>query len=446
MQITTEDVSPLPLPPSGDPLGRLAVACEQWVRLGNSGPIARWLGEQLAPDGTPLRLAVEDWGRAFDRIEGAISGRPGLPPEVEARTLDFFSWLVHFTRPDASPIFGPIGRRKPEVARLGIGARLERAALRSAEVRAEGGEEDEDLDLRPRYATVATRWGATSAGDDDGPPPLPARRSEARPLAILRPDWNPRGDSIAVDARSTGVGDRIELSGVGRPWLRGTWGIDGPPGVVAGGSKGTAWSTGAEADAFEWSFRVGPARITRTAVLLRYRSVALLAQGQEGGSVPIGSRIELGDGTLATPIADSRGWTLSRGPARARLAPIGLPARLGATAHGTAEVEGGSVSLRSQPDPARPFPRRSWLPLLLCWGRGPTSWRTLTVTEKSTICGPEVAFAARAGWGLGRDSLLFYRSLARPALRVVLGHQTRARFLVARFTPEGDVIPLLSLA
>ena len=64
---------------------------------------------------------------------------------------------------------------------------------------------------------------------------------------------------------------------------------------------------------------------------------------------------------------------------------------------------------------------------------------------RSKTCPPSVAFGARLAWGPGEDGLLIYRSLAKPALRAVLGHQTRARFLVGRFTPDGDVVPLLSL-
>ena len=46
----------------------------------------------------------------------------------------------------------------------------------------------------------------------------------------------------------------------------------------------------------------------------------------------------------------------------------------------------------------------------------------------------------------GRDeTLVVYRSLARPGLRAFLGHQTRARFLVGLFTAEGEVEPLVKV-
>ncbi len=98
----------------------------------------------------------------------------------------------------------------------------------------------------------------------------------------------------------------------------------------------------------------------------------------------------------------------------------------------------------TQPTPAR----RAWVPLLFCWDRDRNRrgafWRTLTVTERSRICGPEVAVAFRVGWGLS-DSLVLYRSLARPATRAFLGCQTSARFLIGLFSRAGKLTPLVSI-
>jgi hypothetical protein len=92
--------------------------------------------------------------------------------------------------------------------------------------------------------------------------------------------------------------------------------------------------------------------------------------------------------------------------------------------------------------------RRGWFPLLASWdplrNRRAIHWRALTVAEKSRICPPETAFAARVTWGRG-ETLLIYRSLAPPALRSFLGHQTRARFLVGLFTQEGNVVPIIKV-
>jgi hypothetical protein len=68
----------------------------------------------------------------------------------------------------------------------------------------------------------------------------------------------------------------------------------------------------------------------------------------------------------------------------------------------------------------------------------------LTVTVRSRVCPTDVAFGARISWGRD-ETLLIYRSLARPDLRSVLGHQTAARFLVGVFTAAGEVEPLLKV-
>jgi hypothetical protein len=181
-------------------------------------------------------------------------------------------------------------------------------------------------------------------------------------------------------------------------------------------------------------------RITRTAVLLRYRKLALIAQQEEGPPPASGYRISMADGVTVVPTPSTRMLTLARGRASARLIPLALPTSPHPTERGSFVLEGNEPVLRQTS-----AGRRRWLPMVLAWGKAPTAWRTLTVTESSKVCAPDVAFAARLSWGVGVDGLLIYRSLARPALRAVLGHQTRARFLIGRFTPDGDVVPLLSL-
>ena len=95
-----------------------------------------------------------------------------------------------------------------------------------------------------------------------------------------------------------------------------------------------------------------------------------------------------------------------------------------------------------------PRGRRCWLPIVVSWDaqrhRKRLSWRVLTVSEQSRACPPDVAFAVRISWGRD-DTLVVYRSFGPPAPRAFLGHQTKARFLVGKFTYEGSVEPLLSV-
>ena len=293
---------------------------------------------------------------------------------------------------------------------------------------------------RRRLAATVPRDGAArGAADGSLPLLLPAIADNDRVLALLRPDWNAGGDWIAVDHRATSDASRLELAADGRPWLRGSLRSDlaGEPDALP---RPTAWATGPHADAQEWTFRAGPLKITRTAVLLRYRKLALLAQQEEGPAPASALRVSLADDVSASIGGELRLATLTRRRSAARLIPLSLPALPYPTDRGSFSIEGAEAVLR-QPTAGR----RRWLPMVVAWGKPPVGWRTLTVTEKSRICPPEVAFGARISWGVGQDGILIYRSLGRPALRAVLGHQTRARFLVAKFTTDGDVEPLLTL-
>jgi hypothetical protein len=266
---------------------------------------------------------------------------------------------------------------------------------------------------------------------------------------VLRANWARDGDFLAVDHRAAGAASRFELFGRGVRWLGPSW-TSGPAAVGAGVSRArpALWVSHGSADVFEWAFRAGPARVVRTAVLLRGRRLALVAEQWDGPGDPGALRLDLAEGVEAGPVAEggSRALALSarRGRASARVIPVGLPALAYPTERGSLSVEGGAVVLR-QPAPAGS--RRAWRALLVSWEprrNRPPRWRALTVSEKSRACPPDVAFGARVTWGRD-ETLLIYRSLARPAVRACLGHQTRARFLIGLFTPAGEVEPLVKV-
>ncbi len=396
--------------------GSLERACLAWETEGNFDPLSRWLSRQVTTDGCPKLLAIEDWGPSIHRLHASQGRRPGWPEAERTRVEGWFARLIHFSRPDGSTMFGPRGKDRDRTAWLKEGV-----AIASD----------------PSLASVVDRWFPSAAilKGQPSPPPLPARSETDQVLAMLRPDWTAEGDWVAIDQRGPASPCRVEVAGDGRPWISGDWSTAG----TAGTARPTSWTTGAYADAQEWSFRAGSTKIMRTVVLLRYRKVALIAQ-QEEGPPASAFRLPLAAGTTTAAVAEQRSLTLIRGRAKARLIPLGLPTLPYETDKGSLSIEGDEAVL-SGPGVGR----RRWLPMLLSWGKPPSQWRTCTVTEKSETCRPEVAFGARVAWGSGDDGLLIYRSLGPPALRVVLGYQTRARFLIGRFTPEGNVVPLLTL-
>jgi hypothetical protein len=178
-------------------------------------------------------------------------------------------------------------------------------------------------------------------------------------------------------------------------------------------------------------------------VLLRGRKLALVAEEWRGVDGAISTRLATYPGTVCRPISESRSIAMKVDgrPTSVRAIPIGLPASPYVTERGAFDFDKGGLTLSHKSESGR-----VWLPLLLSWdetrARRTPMWRVLTVSERSKVCAPGVAFAARVGWGSG-EGLVVYRSLARPALRTFLGHQTSARFLVGRFTESGDVVPLI---
>jgi hypothetical protein len=210
-------------------------------------------------------------------------------------------------------------------------------------------------------------------------------------------------------------------------------------------SNASLWKSDETADVFEWSLRSPSRRITRTAVLLHGRRLALVADQVAADVATASFAMRIPDSVAIAPNPKNRGAILTSRDRRAsaRVYPVGLPCLEGGDGEGQLHVEDQGIVLR-QMNPGG----RCWMPLLVSWDslreRRKVVWNRLTITEQSEICPPSVAVATRVSWGPD-ESLVVYRSLARPALRVFLGHSTRARFLIGLFNRDGTVEPLVAI-
>jgi hypothetical protein len=413
-----------PEPRPGSPgLAALASARSDWVERGRAEGLRRWLGRELDPDGVPRRLPVAEWSRCLAELAVARRRRvAGWPEFFDARVEGLFRQTLRFSRPDGTPVFGPAGRD----AAAG-------SLFRS------WAEELPD----PGLSTVVD-WWFPSGERRHAPPPLPAHSCPDRPLAMLRANWQARGDLMAIDHRDGGLACGFELRGQGRSWLGPWWGstLEGDP---DGRARPSLWASNSSADLLEWTFRVGSVRVVRAALLLRGRKLALLADQVEGGGPSPGMRIGLAEEITAEALPGSRalGLVTARGRTAAQVLPLGLPGNPYPTDRGSFVPAGPALELRQARDG-----RRAWLPLLVSWEparhRKGVRWKPLTVSERSKVTPPDVASAVLVAWG--RDEMLvIYRSLARPALRAFLGHQTGARFLVALFTRDGELEPIVKV-
>lgn len=402
----------------------LAREIDDWVERARPDRLIRGLDRALDPDGVPRDWPVPSWWVVLGALAAARCQRPeAWPDALDARIEGLFRAALRFSRPGGRALFDP---QEDPSARASL-LRSWASWLPDSTLQA-----------------VVDRWFPVGRGAPaPGIPPLPAFACDDRPLAILRPDWTAHGDLMAVDHRQAGVTSLFDLTGAGQPWLGPTW--DHPDPSDATRARPTHWLTGPYADLCEWTFGRPGQRVTRTALLLRGRRLALIAEQVEGKH-PAAFRLATSPGVRCRTVADSQAVILeaSRGPS-ARVLPLGLSALARPDQDAALRVEEGALTLR-QPISGR----RGWMPLLVSWdpvrNRRVTRWRHLTVSEQSRVCPPEVAVAYRVAWG-AEDTLVIYRSLGRSASRCFLGHQTSAktRFLVGIFTPEGEVKPLVKV-
>ncbi|MHB1557581.1 MAG: hypothetical protein ACYC61_08890 [Isosphaeraceae bacterium] len=425
----------------GDPTrDRLAAAVTRWLEGGNAGPLARWLARELDGDGEPRRPPVGDWPGLLEELARLRAGSGSWPAGCEDAIDGLVLAVLRFSRPDGSLAFSGEGEGAGTASRWPSGdwAKWYRGT---------------------GIGRVLAGWsGRPRARPGEQAPPLPAWSAADRVLAVLRADWRPDGDFLAVEHREPSGPCRFELYGGGRTWLGPDWGGIDPEGTTGAGASATRtrvrpsqWITGSTADLLEWTIREGDARITRSAVLLRGRRMALIsAQAERPAAAAAwpGSpalALTIAPDLTAGPVRESRALALT-GPGRrgaAQVLPIALPCRPYPTDRGSLRAEGGRLVLR-----VAPAGRRCWLPLLVSWDtarhRSPPTWRVLTVSERARAVGTDRAVAVRVSWGRD-ETYVVYRSLGPPARRAFLGHQTAARFLIARFDADGDVEPILTV-
>jgi hypothetical protein len=378
----------------------------------DDSPLREWLSRELDEAGAPIGLPLDEWAAALQAMAEARRGGLGWPEPLDARIVDFVRMLLRFSRPGGATATA-IGQSIPPRPRT-----FWKAIARAFPA----GDVGQVLD-----------WWFPGRVVDHVPPPVPAWSAPDRVLGVLRADWTNRGDLLAFDQRR-GSTTRLELFGSGVSWLGPEWASSIVGDEAEAPAQGAAWGTGANADAAEWSFRSRGRTITRLALMLRGRRLALLADLHDADDVA----------TMVLDLPAGLTYQGSETPGTVTLLPgkVGKSAQAVLMTPGETEFDEGSRRLR--------FSARSrWLPLLVSWDharrRKPPSWVELTVAEDGKRCPNDVAWAARASWGRG-ETFVFYRSLGPKTRRSFLGCSTAARLLVGRFTPEGDVEPIVTLA
>jgi hypothetical protein len=409
-------------------LGTFHDALQQWVCHKNEQPLTRWLAHEMDSRGSLARLAIPDWHLCLNALREARRSAGRLPAQWDDSLARLIIAALRFSRPDGSPA-GEFEASRPYDP--------PEKTLRDWLTATKGTETAKHLHA----------WQSSRRRDLNFSPEPPAWEVARGVLAVLRDEASGSGDYVAVDHRLSGPSCRFELFGSGRSWLGPSWAIEGETGVTTRAKPGPRISAGG-AEIAEWSYRLGTTGVTQTILVLAGRRIALLSALFEARASLTRSesvRMALPPSIVPAPIRGCRGFRLI-GPERsdsAQVLPIALPSLSYDTARGTFLTDGDSLVLTQAP-----AGRRCWLPLLVSWdsarNRKTTTWRVLTVTQRSKAVPPERAFAARVSWGR-HESYVIYRSLGPPASRAFLGYRTHARFLIGLFTSDGNLTPIIKI-
>ncbi len=270
---------------------------------------------------------------------------------------------------------------------------------------------------------------------------LPAVHSEWAAAAVLRRDWSPDSERLAVIYAGREV--RSELV-AGRDVLwSGRWDleirVDGRRAAPVSDWREAVWFSDEDVDYLEVEADFEHGLIVQRHLLLARDDGFLIAadsvMGTEPRRIEYCGRLPLAAAVRFAPAEESHEGYLCTRKRRALVLPLALPewrvepdpGRLCQESAGLAlrhSIEGCSLMapLFFDLDPKRL--------------RRPCTWRRLTVAEALQIVPRDVAVGYRVA--VDRQQWLLYRSLAARGNRTVLGQNYAAEMVVGRFTRSGE--------
>ncbi len=282
-----------------------------------------------------------------------------------------------------------------------------------------------------------------------GPLPDPSLESEWSCLAVMSTGVDSSAHRFAIDY--SGRGSRIELEISGKTVMAGEWQAE----ITLGGRRleptddweQQCWFSNEECDYLELTTTLtAGARLERQILLgkedefLFLQDILHSEQGepQEWAHT---HRLPLVPGMTFLPEKETRDGVLANAKGRpgASLMPLGLGEWRVDLQPGELEQQGDQLVLGHRGS-GRRASAPIWFDLRSKRTSKPRTWRQLTVAASLEVVPRDVAVGYRVQ--CGSSQWLIYRSLAPPANRTVLGQNTAAETLVARFlrTGEADVL------
>jgi hypothetical protein len=275
----------------------------------------------------------------------------------------------------------------------------------------------------------------------------PSMFSERSQLALLRAKWKPRAATIAIDF--SGHGMRLEASASGQALFQGMWTAtsrcEGKLLKPVSGWDVVCWFADKDVDYIEFRMDLEEgARVERQVLLARKDQFVFLADHlQCAASATLEHSWQLPlDGSLSWNAAEeTREAVVGSEQLSARVLPLALAEWRIDPRMGELTCADGAMRL-SQHALARAVACPVFIDLQPGRSAKPCTWRQLTVAESLQIQPSDVAVGYRVQ--CGRKQWLFYRSQAARGNRTVLGQNTSAEFLAARFlAPSGEIEELI---
>ncbi len=222
--------------------------------------------------------------------------------------------------------------------------------------------------------------------------------------------------------------------------------IDGTAARPCDEWRETCWLSDDDVDYLELELQLDAGlRVQRHMLLARNDRIMLLADavlGSRPAALQYRGLLPLCGGIRFRQACDTREGLLLGRKRRARVLPLALPEWQ--TDRGCGELRQTRKGLELRQTAQG---RSLFAPLFFDLDRDrmrkPVTWRQLTVAESLRAEPADVAVGYRAT--VGKRHWLLYRALAGAAIRSVLGHNLRTESLLARFTRDGEIEPLLEI-
>lgn len=285
--------------------------------------------------------------------------------------------------------------------------------------------------------------------------PEPGMYCENAELATMRRSWEQSSYRIAVDYARDPIW--IDCLGAGGERLiSGEWDVavrrNGKPLDVDVGWSEVCWFTDDDVDYLEVECAVeGKCRIQRQIMLIRDEGVFFFSDtllAQEKATWALDSTWTIAPDFQFKQNAKNHEAELfhrdSDGQRRALLLPLALPEWKRQPSIGKLSEKAGQLILTQEFEGTRLF-----CPLLIAArksSRGqPYTWRHLTVAEDLEIQPRDIAQAYRVQ--IGKDQLVFYRSLAKTVRRTAMGLHLNTEFYAGRFdSDEGEFDSIVEIS